>query len=230
MARKSIRVTGADGDEEAGHEKYTMTTQMTTQLSHLALVASEAPSYEGRAFVTTLYHDYLDNKRNLSQRFGLVVKRLRQNKRLSIRDVEERTSLSASYLYQIERGARNVPSASAITLLAEVYGVPFASLMAAAKYVDPEELALYYDQLDRAFRFVCQDKRFKYNLLVDEAAVPEGVKRFMVEMYQHFTGVKLLEKVGDKLELQERARRKSEGEAADAEEELPVSDTSESAT
>lgn len=134
---------------------------------------------------------------HLTQQFGQVMKRIRQQKGLSIHELAEQTKLSASYLYQIERGIRRLPSLNAILSLSEVYDVPLPSLMAAARYVEPEEVVLYHDELERAFRFVCQDKRFKYSPLVDEAAVPEDVKRFVVEMYQHFTGVKLLERVNN---------------------------------
>ena len=189
MARKSTKKTGAE--------------------------LSEEPSYEElKALIMSNYRNSVDRKENLPQRFGQLVKRLRQNKGLSIRDAEERTTLSASYLYQIERGIRKVPSVNAIVLLSKIYDVPFASLMAAAKYVDPEGMVLYYDQLERAFQFVCQDKRFTYSPLVDEKAVPEDAKRFVVEMYQHFTGVKLIEQVDGETKLRREALRKLRGEPA----------------
>ena len=68
-----------------------------------------------------------------------ILKILRENKGLSISDVAKKTTLSASYLYQIERGIRKPPSVNVLVLLSEAYDVPFASLMAAAKYVGPEE-------------------------------------------------------------------------------------------
>ena len=48
-----------------------------------------------------------------------------------------------------------------------------------------------------AFKFVCQDKQFKYSRLVDEEAVPEDVKRLVLEMYQHLTGLNSLDHVDD---------------------------------
>ena len=57
---------------------------------------------------------------------------------------------------------RKPPSVPEIVLLSEAYDVPFASLVGRREpALDPDEKRLYYDRLDMAFKFVCQDKQFK---------------------------------------------------------------------
>lgn len=107
-----------------------------------------------------------------------------------------------------------MPSTSMMYELARLYEVPLDSLMSAAKHMDEDDMILYHQLVAPAFHVVCQDKDFKFGFIVDEEAVPDDVKRFVVEMYQHFTSKKLLEQVDEEMPLREQARRKLRGEDA----------------
>ncbi len=56
--------------------------------------------------------------------FGLYLRRLRQSKNWSLRDVEERTGgkVSNAYLSQLENGQKKIPSFEILEALAKVYG------------------------------------------------------------------------------------------------------------
>lgn len=60
--------------------------------------------------------------------FGDYVKELRQDRKLTLRDVEEKVKISNAYLSQVERGERATPTLKILVKLAEVYGVPVSVL------------------------------------------------------------------------------------------------------
>ncbi len=70
---------------------------------------------------------------------GEELKRLRELKGWSLRQVEEKTNnkVSNSYLSQLESGAVKEPSPNVLYALAKVYGVSYPALMTLAGYVVP---------------------------------------------------------------------------------------------
>ena len=66
---------------------------------------------------------------------------LRKAKRLSLREVEEATgrAVSNAYLSQLENGRIQKPSPSVLHGLADVYAVPYETLMEKAGYLRPAE-------------------------------------------------------------------------------------------
>jgi HTH-type transcriptional regulator, competence development regulator len=68
--------------------------------------------------------------------FGLYLKHLREKKGLSLNKLAELSNLSHSYLSQIERGNRGVPSPDNLRKLAEHLGVTFGHLMLKAGHID----------------------------------------------------------------------------------------------
>lgn len=126
--------------------------------------------------------------------FGDHVKRLRLSRGLSLRDAEKQIGISNSYLYQIERGERNAPKPEVLQKMAAVYQVTYASLKAAARLQEPEDDARYYqeDELERAFEYVRNDKRFAFGTHMSGETLAPEAKRFIVEMYQTLANRKLL--------------------------------------
>ena len=126
--------------------------------------------------------------------FGSYLKQLRLDKKLSLREVEKAIGISNSYLYQIERGERNVPKLEILRKMATTYDVSFASLMAAAHLQEPEEEAKFFqeDELERAFAYVKTDKRFAFGTHLNGDTLGPEAKRFIVEMYQKLADRKLL--------------------------------------
>lgn len=69
--------------------------------------------------------------------FGLYLRDLRRVHRLTLREVEEQSGVSNSYLSQVENGRIHQPSPHVLQKLAAVYGVPYEGLMARAGYIRP---------------------------------------------------------------------------------------------
>ena len=127
--------------------------------------------------------------------FGEYIKRLREERGLSLREVEKQVGISNSYLYQIERGDRNPPKLEVMQKLATMYEVPFDSLLAAAKLQNPGEEEVFYDSLENAFQFVRRDRQFKFGTHMNGSNLTPEAKRFVVEVYQEMTGLNLLDKI-----------------------------------
>ncbi len=60
--------------------------------------------------------------------FGKYIKDLREDRQLSLRQVESETGISNSYLSQIERGDRDIPNSKILVKLVDLYGITFQSL------------------------------------------------------------------------------------------------------
>lgn len=86
--------------------------------------------------------------------FGEYLRKLREQSRLSLREVAARTGMSFSYLTQIEHGRREPPHPKLLQKLAPVYGVSVSDLMKAAGYLDDVEPVKSAKQaeLDRAYQ------------------------------------------------------------------------------
>ena len=63
------------------------------------------------------------------------LRRLRQAKGDSLREVEQATGISNAYLSQLERGKASRPSPDKLHALAEHYNLPYEELMRAAGYI-----------------------------------------------------------------------------------------------
>jgi transcriptional regulator with XRE-family HTH domain len=71
---------------------------------------------------------------------GVVLADLRKAKGVSLRDVQEATNqaVSNAYLSQLEHQKIKKPSPNVLHSLAEVYGVPYETLMEKAGYLTPD--------------------------------------------------------------------------------------------
>ena len=72
------------------------------------------------------------------ERLARELRRLRELKECSLRDVEEATGISNAYVSQLERGEATGPSPHKLYRLAEFYDTSYEALMRAAGYI-PEE-------------------------------------------------------------------------------------------
>lgn len=122
---------------------------------------------------------------------GPLLRQLRAEK--SLREVRRLTGISNSYLSQIERGDR-VPGPSLLRRLAALYNVDIQVLIERAGFLDnagdepPADEPL---EVERAYRYVLADPRFRFCSRI-EGSVPLEAKRFIVQMYDRFTGKRLL--------------------------------------
>ena len=128
----------------------------------------------------------------MTENFGEYLRTLRLEKRYSLREVEELSGVSNSYLGLIERGQRPIPGADILKKLAPVFDVPVRDLLATAGYLKEEDISLSEDdEVEMAFRFVMNDPRYKSGTRI-KGGINTEVKRFIVEMYEKATGKKLL--------------------------------------
>ena len=128
----------------------------------------------------------------MTENFGEYLRTLRLEKRYSLREVEELSGVSNSYLGLIERGQRPIPGADILKKLAPVFDVPVRDLLAVAGYLKEEDISLSEeDEVEMAFRFVMNDPRYKSGTRI-KGGLNTEVKRFIVEMYEKATGKKLL--------------------------------------
>ena len=128
----------------------------------------------------------------MTENFGEYLRTLRLEKRYSLREVEELSGVSNSYLGLIERGQRPIPGADILKKLAPVFDVPVRDLLRAAGYLKEEDISLSEeDEVEMAFGYVMNDPRYKSGTRI-KGGLNTEVKRFIVEMYEKATGKKLL--------------------------------------
>ncbi len=128
----------------------------------------------------------------MEENFGEYMKQLRDEQRLSLRDVAARTGISVSYLTQIEHGRKKNPGADILKKLAPIYNVPVRDLLKAAGYLEEVNPVLTdEEEVEMAFRYVMNDPRYQSGTRVKGELTLE-IKRFIVEMYEKATGKKLL--------------------------------------
>ena len=124
------------------------------------------------------------------EEIGPLLKRLRGE--YSLRDVQRVTGVSGSYLSQVERGDRR-PGSNLLNKLAILYGVDANDLHRRAGRLgsgdprDDEPL-----EVERAYQYVLADPQFRVGTRPD-GPLSLNAKRFIVEMYERFTGKRILE-------------------------------------
>ena len=69
----------------------------------------------------------------MATKFGDYLKKLRDKYQYKLRDVEQYTGISNSYLAQIENGERGVPTFKVLKRLADLYGIRVSKLIEAAE-------------------------------------------------------------------------------------------------
>ena len=65
--------------------------------------------------------------------FGAFLKQLRERRGLTLRQVEEAGHVSNSFLSQVERGERGIPTFKVLARLGEVYGISPSELIKVAE-------------------------------------------------------------------------------------------------
>lgn len=71
--------------------------------------------------------------RSISDNVGSYIKEKRELKELSLKDLEELSGISASYINRIENGSRNAPSVPILTQIAQCLDIDVADLLDLAR-------------------------------------------------------------------------------------------------
>lgn len=124
---------------------------------------------------------------------GNYLRELRNRKRLSLRDVEDQSGASGSYLSQVEQNKRQ-PSADLLRKIAPAYGASVKELLTMAGYLDEPEVKMSdQDRVEWAFKCVVSDPEYKFGTsLRSSTELSLEAKRFIVEVYEKATGRKIL--------------------------------------
>lgn len=83
---------------------------------------------------------------------GQYLRALREAKGLSLRQVEGQSGISNAFVSQMESGKVKQPSPVMLYKLAELYGVPYESLMELAGYPSPSALTIESRSASEVFR------------------------------------------------------------------------------
>ena len=131
-----------------------------------------------------------DNQQQLTA-IGPFLRDLRGNR--SLRQLQNETGIAYSYLSDIERGSKR-PGQKILSRLAAYHRVPVEELLDVAGVAKKVNAGHELSAADvrRSFRFVLDDPSFDgYQKPTED--VPIETQRFVVQLYQHFTGKRLLE-------------------------------------
>ena len=123
---------------------------------------------------------------------GEMLKRLRGNR--SLRGVQRLTGISNAYLSQVEKGDRR-PGPRVLSRLAALYGVRLQELLRKAGHLDIEGEEPEVDEateVERGYQYVLSDPFFRVGTR-PRGPLSLETKRFIVEMYERFTGKRLLQ-------------------------------------
>ena len=123
---------------------------------------------------------------------GQMLMRLRGD--TSLRGVQRLTGISNAYLSQIEKGLRH-PGPKLLRRLAALYGVGVQELLKRAGYLEAEGEEPKADEateVERAYQYVLSDPVFRVGTRPRGPLSVES-KRFIVELYERYTGKKLLQ-------------------------------------
>lgn len=111
----------------------------------------------------------------------------------TLRQVEAETGISNAYLCNLEGGLKK-PGVKTLSKLARYYDFPLQDLLQAAGFLHGDPLPSSQDStqdVQRSYDFVMADPDFS-RLRKPAEAPPIDFQRFLVEMYQHYTGKRLL--------------------------------------
>lgn len=127
-----------------------------------------------------------------AEELGESLRELRRAKRLSLRDVQQASGISGSYLSQLEQGKRH-PSADLLRKIASTYGASIRELMVKAGYLDEPEVSMSdQDRIEWAYQAVVSDPEYRFGTSLRMAELTIEAKRFIVEIYEKATGRRLM--------------------------------------
>ena len=120
-----------------------------------------------------------------------LLRRLRNTR--TLRQVEADTGISNAYLSNLESGAKR-PGVKILSKLATYYRVPLQDLLEAAGLPFNETAAVFADStadIRRSYEFVIADPDFT-QYRKPAGTPPPDMQKFVIQMYEHYTGKKLL--------------------------------------
>jgi transcriptional regulator with XRE-family HTH domain len=132
-----------------------------------------------------------NGKRGVMNKLAVYLRKLRGD--LTMRQLADETGVSNAYLSLLESGKRESPSLAVLQKLAQYYRLPLVELLEAGGYLtqNDEMVISMADQIEKAFLRVISDPRLEFGSSLKNKYDWQA-QRFIVEMYEKFTGEKLL--------------------------------------
>jgi len=93
--------------------------------------------------------------------FGEEIKRIRNAKKMTINELSEKSSVSSSYISQIENGKRDTPTPDLIKKLSYGLSTDYYNLMRIAGYLNHEEEENEFVTLDQIMKKVPNEEKIK---------------------------------------------------------------------
>lgn len=119
--------------------------------------------------------------------FGKYLKSLREQKGVSLLDVEKATGISNAYLSQLETGTRKrLPTPDRLRQIANYYNVTMAEMMQKAGYADAGIIeAPREQQVEREFLHIINNPNLPSGANIKPSNVPLDVKQFIIELHTY---------------------------------------------
>ena len=132
-----------------------------------------------------------DTPTRLRPPIGELLRNLRGDR--TLREVEQGAGIPNTYLSNVESGGKR-PGLKTLSKLADYYGVPLDELLQVAGLPQPrsaESTGVSALDIHRSFDFLMSDPSLrKYERPSDRLST--DTQRFIVQIYEHFTGKRLL--------------------------------------
>ncbi len=124
---------------------------------------------------------------------GPVLRQLRHERELSLRDVQRGAGISNPYLSNLELGIQK-PGVRILERLSDYYGIGISDIFRRAELLRDQGQdwqRSHHADIERSFRFLMEDPHLEpYDK--PTGTLPLEAKKFMVQLYEHYTGKQLL--------------------------------------
>ena len=126
------------------------------------------------------------------EQLGSYLRELRRRKHLSLRQVQEETGASGSYLSQVEQGKRH-PGGRFLRKIAPTYSASVRDLLTMAGFPNKPEVNMNdQERIEWAFKCVVSDPEYQLGPRLNASSgLTLEAKRSIVEVYEKLTGRKL---------------------------------------
>lgn len=132
-----------------------------------------------------------------AKEFGEYLKTLRKEKKLTIRQLDLYSGVSNSYISQMERGARGIPSPDILEKLAKPLGVEYGELMKVAGYIDDDIRAV--ELVDKLIKNLLSETNYDFDV-VNHLTLEEKLK-ILIVVTESVGSLSIKEKEGGKREI-----------------------------
>lgn len=130
------------------------------------------------------------------QKFGVYLRTLRSERKVTQKDAATQAGISAPYLAQLEKGQRNPPSRSVLSRLAKVYGISPQELWQEAEYAESKSKRLFRRldpvRIQWAFQAMLQDPEYSFGTRLRGQELTLEAKALLIEIYQKSMNRQLL--------------------------------------